>query len=76
MSIFNNEDGTTALSYDEHYEVSGYVTIKIHVRYDTNNEPGEDKGDLFDAIADDIGHKDFDIVDSDDLDYDIVKDDP
>lgn len=75
MSIFNNEDGTTSLSRGEHYEVSGYVTIKILVRYDTKNEPGEDKDDLFDAIADDIGHKDFDIVDSDDLEYEIEGDD-
>ena len=76
MSYTDKDDGTTSLSRGEHYEVSGYVTIKIHVRYDTNKEPGEDQDDLWDAISDEIGGTDFDIVDSDDLDYDIEKDNP
>lgn len=76
MSYIDKDDGTTNLSRGEHYEVSGYVTIKILVKYDTKNEPGEDEDDLWDAISDEIGYSDFDIENSDDLDYDIVRDDP
>lgn len=74
MSYVDKEDGLEKLSLGEHYEVSGEVTIKIHIRYSTNNEPGEDDDDMWDAIKEVVGD-DFDIVDTDDLDYEIEEDD-
>lgn len=74
MSIFSNEDGITSLSGNEHYHVSGHVTIRIPICYDTNNEPGEDDDDKWEAIADVVGD-DFDIVDDGGLDYMIEDDD-
>jgi len=75
MSIFNNEDGTTSLSRDEHYYVSGYVTVRVPICYETTKEPGEDDDDEWSAIMDVVGD-DFDIVDDSELDYEIEKDDP
>lgn len=74
MSYIDNDDGQVKCSRGEHYEVSGEVTIKIHVRYTTKNEPGDDEDDLWNAIEE-IVSDDFDIVDSEDLDYEIEGDD-
>lgn len=74
MSYIDQDDGLEKLSRGEHYEVSGEVTIKIHIRYSTNNEPGEDDNDMWEAIKEVVGD-DFDIVDTDDLEYEVEEDD-
>lgn len=73
MSYIDSDDGQMKCSRSEHYEVSGEVTIKIHVRYSTKDEPGDDENDLWEAIKDIVGD-DFDIVDTSDLQYEIEVD--
>ena len=70
MTYLSNEDGITRLSRGERYRVSGYVTVKVPVCYTTTNEPGEDDNELWDAIKEVVGN-DFDLVDSEELDYEL-----
>lgn len=54
MSYTDPNDGITYRSKGEHYHVSGYVTVKVWVSFDTYNEPDESgyDADLMDAVAD------------------------
>ena len=72
MPRYDNDDGTVSLSRDEHYHVSGYVTVKVYVSFDTNYEPDESGFDidLMDAVSD----GDWEIEDDCDLDYEIESD--
>lgn len=70
MTYMSQEDGITRLSHGEHYRVSGYVTVKVPVCYETYREPGEDDKDLWEAVEDVVGD-DFDLVDSSDLRYEV-----
>ena len=70
MTYIDQEDGIEKLSRSERYEVSGYVTIKVPIRYETSNEPGEDDDEQWNAISDVVG-PDFDIVDTSELDYEV-----
>ena len=70
MTYMSQEDGITRLSRGEHYRVSGYVTVKVPVCYETSHEPGDDEDELWEAIKDVVGD-DFDLVDSDDLEYEV-----
>ena len=73
MSYIDNDDGQLKCSRGEHYSVSGYVTIKVPISYETKDEPGDDDDDMWEAISDVVG-PDFDIVDTDDLEYEIEGD--
>ena len=43
MSYTNQEDGITYASAGEHYHVSGYVTVKVYVSFDTEYEADDPK---------------------------------
>lgn len=73
MPHYDYDDGTVSLSRGEHYHVSGYVTVKVYVSFDTNYEPDESgwDADLMDAIEFD----DWEIENDDELDIEIEDDD-
>lgn len=72
MSYTDPEDGITYRSRGEHYHVSGYVTLKVYVSFDTDYEPDESgyDVDLMDAIAD----VDWEIDDDSGLEFEIESD--
>lgn len=76
MTRMDQDDGCTYLTQGEHWHVSGYVTIRVPVEFDTWGEPGESSfdRDLNDAI-DDVTHCEWELVDSDDLDMEAESDD-
>lgn len=72
MSYQDPEDGTVSRTRGEHYHVTGYVTVKVWVSFDTWNEP-DDSGydaDLMDAVAD----GEWEIEDDSELDFEIEDD--
>ena len=76
MSYISQEDGIWRASAGEHYHVSGYVTVKLYVSFDTgydSDEAGFDS-DLEEAVADVISD-DYEIEDTGDLEWEIVEDD-
>lgn len=73
MSHIDKDDGCRYLDCGEHYRASGYVTVRVHVAYTTDCEPGEDERALWDALEDIISD-DFDVVDADGLNYTIERD--
>lgn len=75
MSHVNQDDGCTYLEADEHWCVSGYVTIKVHVCFETCGDPGDREFDraLDDAIND-VTFADWELVDSDDLEFEVESD--
>lgn len=70
MSYINQEDGLTYPSHDEEYHVTGYVTVRVPVDFNTKYEPGEKGFD--DDLQDGIDFDSFEIV-KEDLDFEIVK---
>lgn len=73
MPRYDRDDGTVSLCGDEYYHVSGYVTVKVRVSFNTSYEPDESGFD--DALAEAVADSgDWEIEDSDDLDYDIERD--
>lgn len=78
MTHLCQDDGVTYLDGREHWHVSGYVTVKVWVSFDTHGEPGDPDGrfddDLYDALSDVICD-DFEVEDSDGLDFEAEEDD-
>lgn len=72
MPHYDYDDGTVSLCRNEYYHVSGYVTVKVYVSFDTNYEPDESgyDEDLMDAVS----NGDWEIEDDSDLDYEIESD--
>lgn len=71
MTYVDQEDGLTKLSLGEEYHVTGYVTIKVWVDYSTSHEPGDDEKELDDAVRDIVGSDDYEIIESEGLDYEV-----
>lgn len=73
MSYTNQEDGITYASAGEHYHVSGYVTVKVYVSFDTDYEADDPK---FEAeLQDEVSMFDeWEIEDDSDLEWEIVED--
>lgn len=73
MTHVNPDDGICYLDRNEHYHVTGYVTVKVWVDFETSSEPGDPdfEEDLNEAVAD---FEDWEIEDSDDLDLEVEVD--
>ena len=73
MSYTNQEDGITYASAGEHYHVSGYVTVKVYVSFDTDHEADDPK---FEAeLQDEVSMFDeWEIEDDSDLEWEIEED--
>ena len=73
MSYTNQDDGITYASAGEHYHVSGYVTVKVYVSFDTDYEADDPK---FEAeLQDEVSMFDeWEIEDDSDLEWEIVED--
>ena len=73
MSYTNQEDGITYASAGEHYHVSGYVTVKVYVSFDTDYEADAPK---FEAeLQDEVSMFDeWEIEDDSDLEWEIEED--
>ena len=73
MSYTNQEDGITYASAGEHYHVSGYVTVKVYVSFDTAYEADDPK---FEAeLQDEVSMFDeWEIEDDSDLEWEIEDD--
>lgn len=71
----NQDDGISYLDSGEHYYVTGYLIMKVHVCFDTRHELGT-KG--FDEDLDDaLYNADFslgDIIGYDGLDFQVERD--
>lgn len=68
MTRLCQEDGCTYLSRGEEYHVSGYVTMRAYVSFNTTAEPGD--SDFDDALMDALDFDDLEII-TDDLDYEV-----
>jgi len=71
MTHIDKDDGITYLDANEQYHVSGYVTINLFVDYYTVEEDGEK--DLDEAIKDIVGTDDFEVLDTEKLEYEVEK---
>ena len=73
MSYTNQEDVITYASAGEHYHVSGYVTVKVYVSFDTEYEADDPK---FEAeLQDEVSMFDeWEIEDDSDLELEIEED--
>ena len=76
MSWTSQEDGITYRGRGECYDVYGKVTIEVTVHFKTYSEPDEPsfESDLYSVISEDVG-LDFEIIDSEGLDFEIECDD-
>ena len=73
MSYTNQDDGITYASVGEHYHVSGYVTVRVYVSFDTDYEPDDSKFD--EQLRDEVSmFDDWEIEDDSDLEYEIEGD--
>lgn len=76
MTNVNQDDGCTYLSRNEHWCVSGYVTIRVPVSFDTWGEPGDRRFDMdLEDAVNDIVSGEWELEDSDGLDFEAESDD-
>ena len=71
MTYVSQEDGISYLSRGEEYHVTGYVTVRVPVNFYTTSEPDESRFDV--ELMDALEFDDFEIEDTDGLDFDVEK---
>lgn len=75
MSYVNQDDGCTYLSSNEHYHVSGYVTLRVWVSFNTGSEPGDSGYDAdLDKAVEDVVYSDWTLEDTSELVEEVEED--